>query len=58
MANLAQNLPDPKEKGFQTNLNWKKNPSAKKFLDTLAQIIAEEYCQKVKQNPKIFSNPK
>ena len=55
MANTAQYLPDPKEKDNQTSLNWKENPSAKKFLDVLVSIIAEDYCQKAKQNPEIFS---
>jgi len=55
MANIIQPLPDPKEKWFQTNLSWKENPAAKNLLDVLSQIIAEEYCQKAKQNPDIFS---
>ncbi len=55
MANLAENLPDPKEEDFQISLNWKENPSAKKLLDAMVSILAEEYIETAKQNPDIFT---
>ena len=55
MANLAENLPDPDEKEFQLDLNWKANPSAKKLLDAIAVSLAEEYIETAKQNPDIFT---
>ncbi len=55
MANLAENLPDPNEKDFQLDLNWKENPSAKKLLDAIVSILAEEYIETAKQNPDIFT---
>ena len=57
MANTAEKLHQP-DNASPPNLSWKTNPAAKKLLDAIAQIIAEEYCQKAKQNPEIFSNPK
>ena len=38
------------------SLNWINNPSVQKLLDVVVSIIAEEYIQKAKQNPDIFSN--
>jgi len=35
-------------------LNYTDNPSLKKLLDTIANIIADEYIEKAKQNPEIF----
>lgn len=55
MANLAENIPDPKEEGFQISLNWKSKPAAKKLLDALVLILKEEYIQTAKKNPEIFS---
>ena len=55
MANLATNIPDPQEEDFQTNLDWKTNPSAKKLLDAIVSILAEEYIETAKQNPDIFT---
>lgn len=54
MTNLATNIPDPNEKDFQTNLDWKTNPSVKKLLDAIVSILAEEYIETAKQNPDIF----
>ena len=55
MANLAKNLPDPQDEGFQISLDWQENPAAKKLLDALASILAEEYIETAKQNPDIFT---
>ncbi len=37
------------------SLSWKENPAAKKLLDALVSILTEEYIQKAKENPEIFS---
>jgi hypothetical protein len=55
MANLAENIPDLQEEGFQISLNWKENPSAKKLLNAIVSILAEEYIETAKQNPDIFT---
>ena len=55
MTNLAKNLPSPQEKGFQTSLDWQENPSAKKLLDAIVSILAEEYIETAKKNPDIFT---
>ena len=56
MANLAENIPTLQEKAFETiSLNWKENPSAKKLLDALVSILAEEYIETAKKNPDIFT---
>ena len=57
MANTVQKLYQP-DSTSPSSLNWKENPAAKKLLDNLVQILAEEYVEKAKQNPEIFSNPK
>jgi len=57
MANAIEKLLQPTN-ASPSSLSWKRNPAAKKLLDTLVQIIVEEFCQKAKQNPDIFSNPK
>ena len=44
---------DPNEK--LTSFSWKQNPAAKKLLDTLVLILKDEYIQKAKENPEIFS---
>ena len=56
MANTAQKLHQP-DNSSPSSLNWKENPAAKKLLDNLVQILAEEYVEKAKQNPDIFSKP-
>jgi len=48
-----------KEKDIKTEtqsigLNYTDNPSVQKLLDVIANIIADEYIYKAKQNPKIF----
>jgi len=35
-------------------LNYTDNPSVQKLLDTIANIIADEYIKKAKQNPETF----
>ena len=55
MTNLAENIKDPSEEDFQISLNWKENPSAKKLLDAIVSILAEEYIETAKQNPDIFT---
>ena len=54
MANTAQKLHQP-DNTPPSSLNWKENPAAKKLLDALVLTIAEEYVEKAKQNPEIFS---
>ena len=35
-------------------LSWKNSVAVQKILDTICQILAEEYCRVVKDNPEIF----
>ena len=37
------------------SLNISENPSAKRLLDVLVLILAEEYIQTAKENPEIFA---
>ncbi len=37
------------------SLNHSENPAVKRLLDVLVSILAEEYIQKAKENPDIFS---
>jgi hypothetical protein len=37
------------------SLNHSENPATKRLLDVLVSILAEEYIQKAKENPDIFS---
>lgn len=39
----------------EVSLNWKENPAAKKLLDALVSVLKEEYIQKAKEHPEIFS---
>lgn len=56
MANLAENIPDPREEeSFQISLDWKTNPSSKKMLDTIVSFLTQEYIETAKKNPEIFS---
>ena len=43
------------EEDRQISLNHSENPAAKRLLDVLVTILAEEYIQKAKENPEIFS---
>ena len=42
---------ETKTKGFV----WTNNPDIQKLLDVIASILADEYVQIAKQNPKVFS---
>jgi len=35
-------------------LSWKDSVTVQKLLDTISQILAEEYCRIAKDNPEIF----
>jgi hypothetical protein len=37
------------------SLNISENPAAKKLLDVIVSILAQEYTQIAKENPEIFS---
>ena len=41
--------------GSPVSLNYSENPAAKKLLDAIVSIFAEEYIQKAKENPEIFT---
>ncbi len=43
------------EEDCPTSLNHSENPAAKRLLDVLVAILAEEYIQTAKENPEIFS---
>jgi len=45
---------DIKTETQSIGLNYIDNPSVQKLLDTIANIIADEYIEKAKQNPEIF----
>lgn len=53
MANLAEKLPEHDE-NFQPSFDWRENPSAKKLLDAIVSILAEEYIETARKNPDIF----
>ena len=36
-------------------LSWKDSVAVQKVLDSLCQILAEEYCRIAKENPEIFT---
>ena len=52
MAPLAKNHI---QEDFPISLNHSENPAAKRLLDVLVAILAEEYIQIAKENPEIFS---
>jgi len=45
---------DIKTETQSIGLNYTDNPSVQKLLDTIANIIADEYIEKAKQNHEIF----
>lgn len=49
-----QNEKDTKIENQSISLSYTNNPSVQKLLDTIANIIADEYIEKAKQNPEIF----
>lgn len=55
MAPSVKARPDLHDGEMSLSLGWKENPSAKRLLDTIVSILTEEYIQKVKENPEIFS---
>lgn len=55
MAPAAKALLDQLKEKDSLSLSWKENPAAKKLLDALVSILKEEYIQKAKENPEIFS---
>ena len=62
MTNEARILISPEEalhsepeEGFLVSLSHSENPNAKKLLDVVISILAEEYVQTAQENPDIFS---
>lgn len=55
MAPLVKATPDLTAKEASVSLSWKENPAAKKLLDNLVSILAEEYIKTAKEHPEIFS---
>ena len=56
MNNLAT-VQKEKHTGIESHsssLNYFDNPLVQKLLDAIANIIADEYIEKAKQNPEIF----
>ena len=37
------------------SLNYSQNAASKKLLDAIVSILVEEYIQKAKENPEIFT---
>lgn len=54
METASQKTDDPASKTLQGSFRWPDNPAAQKLLDVVAAIIAEEYIQTVRKNPKVF----
>ncbi len=55
MMSPAEALHSPPKEGFFVSLNHSENPNAKKLLDVVVSILAEEYVQTARENPDIFS---
>ena len=53
MATAADN--EKTRSAEDTDLNFSVNPASKRLLDAIVSILAEEYIQKAKENPDIFS---
>lgn len=53
MAPLAK-VNDTPEEECPISLNYTENPDAKKLLDVIVSILANEYIQIAKENPDIF----
>jgi hypothetical protein len=51
MATTAKN----RVREGQTSLQHFENAAAKRLLDVIVHILVEEYIQKAKENPEIFS---
>ncbi len=55
MTSPEEALQTKPEEGFFMSLNHSENASAKKLLDVVVSILAEEYVQTARENPDIFS---
>ena len=55
MATLTKNKPIAEE---SISLNFSDNAAAKRLLDVIVSILAEDYIQTAKENPEIFFFPK
>ena len=51
---MAQPVPDLFDEEVSVNLNYSENATAKRLLEAIVSILAEEYIQTAKQNPDIF----
>ena len=48
-------LADTLTEESSVSLSYSQNAAAKKLLDAIVSILAEEYIQKAKENPEIFT---
>ncbi len=55
MAQPVEAVRDLFDKASSASPNCSENPAAKKLLDALVSILAEEFVQTAKQNPNIFT---
>ncbi len=55
MTHAIEAMPDMCDEEISVSLNYSENPAAKKLLDAIVSILAEEYIQTAKQNPEIFN---
>jgi hypothetical protein len=55
MVNQVEIAPEPCDEAFSVSLNVSENPAAKRLLDVIASILAEEYIRTARENPEIFS---
>lgn len=46
--------PDTLNEDSSMSLNYAENPAAKRLLDAIVSILAEEYVETAKKNPEIF----
>lgn len=44
-----------REESSRVSLNYSENPAALPLLDVIVCILVQEYVQKAKENPEIFS---
>ena len=55
MTEAIEAAPDLFDEVSSISLTWSENPAAKRLLDVIASILAEEYIQTARQNPEIFT---
>jgi hypothetical protein len=55
MAQIAEAIPDLFNEESSVSLNYSENAAAKRLLDAIVSILAEEFVQAAKQNPDIFT---